>query len=158
MAVDIKVYKPERCPECGCTRLHKAEKRAQLIRIIENGEWNTVVVTRRRYRCSSCDKKISDRLDEEIARRSLMAARMKRSAGSMENTIGNLLRKLRVEKNLTQQDVAAELNICRVTYREIEKGNRRLTASLRKKILALFHLSEEEWRIIATARASKRNT
>lgn len=56
----------------------------------------------------------------------------------------NKLRDLRVKNNLTYQDMADKLGICKAYYWQIENGNRNLYYDLAKKIAAIFDLKPDD--------------
>ena len=54
------------------------------------------------------------------------------------------LRELREKNNLTYQDMADKLGICKAYYWQIENGNRNLYYDLAKKIAAIFNLKPDD--------------
>jgi len=54
------------------------------------------------------------------------------------------LRDLREKNNLTYQDMADKLGICKAYYWQIENGNRNLYYDLAKKIAAIFNLKPDD--------------
>lgn len=54
------------------------------------------------------------------------------------------LRDLRVKNNLTYQDMADKLDICKAYYWQIENGNRNLYYDLAKKIAKIFDLKPDD--------------
>ena len=54
------------------------------------------------------------------------------------------LQSLRKEKNMSYEDVAKALGICKAYYWQIENGNRRLYYDLALKIAKIFDLKPDE--------------
>jgi len=54
------------------------------------------------------------------------------------------LRELREKNNLTYQDMADKLGICKAYYWQIENGNRNLYYDLAKKIAKIFELKPDD--------------
>lgn len=54
------------------------------------------------------------------------------------------LKELREKNNLTYQDMADKLGICKAYYWQIENGNRNLYYELAKKIAAIFNLKPDD--------------
>ena len=54
------------------------------------------------------------------------------------------LRDLRIKNNLTYQDMADKLDICKAYYWQIENGNRNLYYDLAKKIAKIFDLKPDD--------------
>lgn len=54
------------------------------------------------------------------------------------------LKKLREENNLTYQDMADRIGICKAYYWQLENGNRNLYYDLAKKIAQVFDLKPDE--------------
>ena len=54
------------------------------------------------------------------------------------------LRELRIKNNLTYQDMADKLNICKAYYWQIENGNRNLYYELAKQIASIFNLKPDD--------------
>jgi len=54
------------------------------------------------------------------------------------------LRELRIKNNLTYQDMADKLNICKAYYWQIENGNRNLYYELAKQIASIFSLKPDD--------------
>lgn len=54
------------------------------------------------------------------------------------------LSKLRIKNNLTYQDMADKLGICKAYYWQIENGNRNLYYDLAKKIAKIFDLKPDD--------------
>ena len=61
-----------------------------------------------------------------------------------ENKIIIKLKELREKNNLTYQDMADKLGICKAYYWQIENGNRNLYYDLAKKIAAIFNLKPDD--------------
>lgn len=61
----------------------------------------------------------------------------------MKTNIGKKIRNLRLEKNMTMKDVAAELQVSRSTYRDWEYG-RKLPADTLSRIAEVFKVSLDE--------------
>lgn len=60
------------------------------------------------------------------------------------NEIGNKIRKIREEKGLSQEYMAAELDVSQSNYGRLEKDDNRLTATKLKKIVVLLGTSVAE--------------
>ena len=56
----------------------------------------------------------------------------------------NKLRELRLKNNLTYQDMADKVGICKAYYWQIENGNRNLYYDLAKKIAKVFNLKPDD--------------
>ena len=54
------------------------------------------------------------------------------------------LKEHREKNNLTYQDMADKLGICKAYYWQIENGNRNLYYELAKKIAAIFNLKPDD--------------
>lgn len=54
------------------------------------------------------------------------------------------LKLLRVKHHLTQEELAQKLNCSRLTYLEIERGNRSLTDDMILKLQTIFDLTPNE--------------
>jgi transcriptional regulator with XRE-family HTH domain len=54
--------------------------------------------------------------------------------------LNKFIKKQRLERNITQEYLASELNISRPTYMQIENGNREITVSEAKKLASIFNI------------------
>ncbi len=61
-----------------------------------------------------------------------------------QEQIGLLLKKLREERNLTQEDVASNLNVGRDAIIRIEKGSRKISADELKKLSSVYGIYIDE--------------
>jgi DNA-directed RNA polymerase subunit RPC12/RpoP len=59
----MKTIKPQVCPDCGCTKFHKTERRMQEYQDIVNGHIVENEIERRRYRCVGCSTKLWDTIE-----------------------------------------------------------------------------------------------
>jgi transcriptional regulator with XRE-family HTH domain len=69
---------------------------------------------------------------------------MKKCVGYMRPVKKNIVRKLRVWKNLRQTDVAYYLNMTISIYRRLENNERRLKPSEQYKLAELFGVRESQ--------------
>ncbi len=63
----------------------------------------------------------------------------------LNKKIGQSLAKLRKEHNLSQQQLADEINISRSAISRYEKGNRTIDSYVLNEILSYFHISYEDF-------------
>jgi len=63
----------------------------------------------------------------------------------MADNLYKKLKPLREQKGFSQEQIAAELNVSRPTYMQIERGERELTISEAKKLASFFNLSLEDF-------------
>ncbi len=63
----------------------------------------------------------------------------------MANNLYKRLKSLREQKEFSQEQISAELNISRPTYIQIEKGERELTISEAEKLAGVFDMSLEDF-------------
>lgn len=54
--------------------------------------------------------------------------------------LGKRLRTLRINKNISQENVAATLEITQSAYSKIERGDRKITVLLVQKLSEIYHL------------------
>ena len=64
--------------------------------------------------------------------------------GKSSTKVNFKLQSLRKEKNMSYEEVANKLGICKAYYWQIENGNRRLYYDLALKIAKVFELKPDE--------------